>query len=330
MTDLSTKYLGFELSSPIVASASPLCKSVDNLVAMQNAGAGAIVLHSLYEEQINAEADELDERLSAGTESFAEALSYFPPQSSYRMTPEIYLGHVAAAKKALRIPLIASLNGTSKGGWLRYAKRLEEAGADAIELNIYAIPADADSDAAKVERGYVELVEAVAKAVKIPVAVKIGPYFTALLDVAKRFESAGAKGLVLFNRFYQPDLDLEALEVTHTLSLSSSTDLLLCLRWAAILHGRVKLDLAVTGGVHSAQDALKALMAGASVAMMTSALLTRGIDHIGNVRDGVSRWMVNHEYESVSQLRGAMSQKNVADPSAFERATYIKVLHSFR
>ncbi|MDX9722104.1 MAG: dihydroorotate dehydrogenase-like protein [Myxococcota bacterium] len=330
MADLSTQYLGLSLRSPLVVSSSPLCKTVENLRLMENAGAGAVVLHSLYEEQIIEEANELDERLSAGTESFAEALDYFPPASSYRMTPEIYLDHVAAAKKALSIPVIASLNGASNGGWVRYAKKLEDAGADALELNLYSIPADTAATAASVEKAYVELVGAVASSVKIPVAIKIGPFFTALLDVAKRFESAGAKGLVIFNRFYQPDLDIEALETSHTLNLSNSNDLLLRLRWAGILFGRVGLDLGITGGVHSASDAVKSVMAGASVAMMTSALLSRGIDHLATVRAGFDKWAENHEYESVAQMRGAMSQKNVADPTAFERATYIKVLNAFR
>jgi dihydroorotate dehydrogenase (fumarate) len=330
MTDLSTQYLGLSLRSPLVVSSSPLCKSLDNLRLMEAAGAGAIVLHSLYEEQIIDEANELDERLSAGTESFAEALDYFPPASAYRMTPELYLEYVQAAKKAVTIPIIASLNGSTNGGWVRYAKKLEAAGADALELNLYSIPADADSTAAKVEQGYVELVGAVASSVKIPVSVKIGPFFSALVDVVKRFEAAGAKGVVLFNRFYQPDLDLEALELSHTLNLSTSNDLLLRLRWAAILHGRVGVDLGVTGGVHSSVDALKSIMAGANVAMMTSALLSRGIGHISTVRDGMAKWMENHEYESVTQMRGAMSQKHVADPTAYERATYIKVLNGFR
>jgi dihydroorotate dehydrogenase (fumarate) len=330
MADLSTQYLGLSLRTPLVVSSSPLCKTVENLRLMENAGAGAIVLHSLYEEQIIEEADELDERLSAGTESFAESLDYFPPASSYRMTPEIYLDHVAAAKKAVNIPVIASLNGASNGGWVRYAKKLEDAGADALELNLYSIPADTAATAASVEKAYVELVGAVASSVKVPVAVKIGPFFTALLDVAKRFESAGAKGLVIFNRFYQPDLDIEALETSHTLNLSNSNDLLLRLRWAGILFGRVGLDLGITGGVHSPSDAVKSMMAGASVAMMTSALLSRGIDHLGTVRAGLEKWMDNHDYESVTQMRGAMSQKNVADSTAYERATYIKVLNAFR
>ena len=329
MIDLSTKYLGLALKNPLVVSASPLSEQIDNLRRMEEAGAAAVVLHSLFEEQITSESRELDAQLSHGTESFAESLTYFPDLSSYNLGPEAYLKHIASARKAVTIPVIGSLNGVSTGGWVKYAKRIEDAGAHALELNIYFIPTDPDLTGAQVEQVYADLVRDVVAAVRIPVAVKIGPAFSALAGFARRLERAGAAGLVLFNRFYQPDFDLENLEVVPSLTLSEPSELLLRLRWVAILFPHVRADLAVTGGVHSAGDVLKALMAGARVAMMTSALLKHGISHLATVRADLLRWMEEHEYASIREMQGSMSQRSVADPAAFERANYLKVLSSY-
>ena len=329
MIDLSTKYLGLVLKNPLVVSASPLSEQIDNLRRMEEAGAAAVVLHSLFEEQITSESRELDAQLSHGTESFAESLTYFPDLSSYNLGPEAYLKHIASARKAVTIPVIGSLNGVSTGGWVKYAKRIEDAGAHALELNIYFIPTDPDLTGAQVEQVYADLVRDVVAAVRIPVAVKIGPAFSSMAGVARRLERAGAAGLVLFNRFYQPDFDLENLEVVPSLTLSEPSELLLRLRWVAILFPHVRADLAVTGGVHSAADVLKALMAGARVAMMTSALLKHGISHLATVRADLLRWMEEHEYASIREMQGSMSQRSVADPAAFERANYLKVLSSY-
>ncbi len=329
MIDLATTYLGLSLRNPLVVSASPLCEDLDNLRRMEDAGAGAIVLHSLFEEQIERDSLDLNHYLSYGTECFAEALSYFPDMSGYNRGTEGYLDHVRRAKSAVGIPIIASLNGASLGGWVEYARKMEEAGADALELNIYQIPTDPATTCEQIEDGYVELVREVKKTVGIPVAVKLGPYFTALAHLARRLEEAGAGALVLFNRFYQPDFDLDNLLVTPALALSTPAELLLRLHWVAILFGQVRADLAVTGGVHSARDVLKTMMAGARVAMMTSALLKHGITHLAEVRDGLTAWMAEHEYESIRQMQGSMSRRSVADPGAFERANYMKVLRSY-
>ena len=327
--DLSTTYLGLTLSNPLVASASPLSEEIGNLRRLEDAGAGAVVLHSLFEEQIAVESHELDRFLSSGAESFAESLSYFPDMTAYNLGPEGYLEHIAQAKAALQIPVIASLNGTSPGGWTRYAKKIEEAGADALELNIYTVSTDPAVDAAQIEQTYCDLVAQVVAGLKIPVAVKLAPYFTAMASLAQRLEAAGAAGLVLFNRFYQPDFDLEALEVVPSLHLSTPHELLTRLHWVAILYGRIKADMAITGGVHTAQDVLKAMMAGAKVAMMTSALLKRGIEYLAQVRAELAAWMEEHEYESIRQMQGSMSQRSVAEPNAFLRANYLKVLSSY-
>jgi len=327
--DLSTTYLGLTLSNPLVASASPLSEEIGNLRRLEDAGAGAVVLHSLFEEQIAVESHELDRFLSSGAESFAESLSYFPDMTAYNLGPEGYLEHIAQAKAALQIPVIASLNGTSPGGWTRYAKKIEEAGADALELNIYTVSTDPAVDAAQIEQTYCDLVTQVVAGLKIPVAVKLAPYFTAMASLAQRLEAAGAAGLVLFNRFYQPDFDLEALEVVPSLHLSTPHELLTRLHWVAILYGRIKADMAITGGVHTAQDVLKAMMAGAKVAMMTSALLKRGIEYLAQVRAELAAWMEEHEYESIRQMQGSMSQRSVAEPNAFLRANYLKVLSSY-
>jgi dihydroorotate dehydrogenase (fumarate) len=329
MTDLSTYYLGRKLLSPLVASSSPLCKSITNLQKMEEAGAGAVVLHSLFEEQILAESESLDRFLNQGSDSYAEFSSPFPELGAYDIGPRSYLHHLGAAKKALRIPVIASLNGTSLGGWVRYARDMEDAGADAVELNIYFLPVSFETSGAQIEDDYCELVAAVKSQVRIPVAVKLGAYFTSLPHLAQRFESAGAGSLVLFNRFYQPDFDLETLEAAPTLQLSTSQELRLRLHAVALLSSRLDLDLAITGGVHTSDDAIKGILAGAHVVMMTSALLKHGIAHLREVTSGMTRWMEERDYSSVAQMRGAMSADSVAQPEVFQRANYLKVLGSY-
>ncbi len=326
--DLTTKYLGLKLKSPLVASASPLSEDIGKIRKLEDAGASAVVLHSLFEEQITVESMELDRHLSQG-ESYAESLSYFPDLNSYKIGPEAYLEHIAKAKAAVKIPIIASLNGSSTGGWIQYAEKMEQAGADALELNIYAVPTDPAIAAAEIEKLYCDLAREVRASVKIPVAVKMGPFFTAFVNFAHQLEHAGVDGLVLFNRFYQPDFDLEALEVIPSLQLSTPYESLLRLHWTAILYGRIKADLAITGGVHSSYDVLKAMMAGARVVMLASALLKRGIDHLKTIQSDMTAWMEEHEYESVQQMQGSMSQKAVANPNAFLRANYLKVLSSY-
>jgi len=327
--DMSTNYLGMKLRCPIVASPSPLTQFVGNIRQMEDAGVGAVVLHSLFEEQLQRESHQLDYYLSRHEESYAEALSYFPEMEEYKLGPDAYLELIRQSRNAVNIPVIASLNGVSAGGWVNYAKRIEEAGASALELNIYYIPTEADLSGAEVERMYVDLVKEVRKTIKIPLAVKLGPHFSAMVNVACQLDKAGADALVLFNRFYQPDFDLEKLEVTPNLVLSDPNELRLRLRWVAILFGRIQADMAVTGGVHSGEDALKCMMAGAKVAMMTSALLKRGIAHAGRVLAEMERWMEEHEYESVEMMQGSMSQRSVAEPAAFERANYMRVLGSY-
>jgi len=329
MTDLTTTYLGLALGNPLVASASPLCEDIDNIRRMEDAGAAAVVLHSLFEEQITFESQHLDRYLSQGTESFAESLTYFPNVGEYRLGPDEYLDHVSRAKAAVKIPIIGSLNGVSTGGWIRYARMIQEAGADALELNVYYIPTDPEMSSAQVEQIYLDLVRDVKATLRIPVAVKLGHAFTAMANMARRLDQAGADALVLFNRFYQPDLDLEKLEAVPRLTLSTSYELLLRLHWVAILYGRIKADLAVTGGVHTAQDVLKAMMSGARAAMMTSALLKNGIGHLTRVRADLIAWMEEHEYTSIRQMQGSMSYRSVAEPAAFERGNYMKVLSSY-
>ncbi|MGQ0603217.1 MAG: dihydroorotate dehydrogenase-like protein [Anaerolineales bacterium] len=335
MPDLSTTYLGLSLTSPLVPSPSPLCKSVDNLKRMEDAGAGALVLHSLFEEQINAEAHALDRFLTHGADSFAEALSYFPEPQTYRLTPAQYLEHIRTAKEAVQIPIIASLNGVSTGGWIRreaeaewvkYARLMQAAGADALELNLYFIPTDPDVFSETVEDMYADLLIDVKQTVDIPVAMKLGPYFSSLPNMVRRLERAGADGLVLFNRFYQPDLDIESLEVVSHALLSDSDDLRLPLRWIAILFGHTNIDLALSTGVHTAEDVIKGLMAGAQVTMMTSELLQRGIGRLREITAELKQWMDAHEYESVDQMRGSLSQKNIPFPAAYERAQYVKIV----
>ena len=329
MPDLTTKYLGLSLKNPLVASASPLSRKLDTVRHLEDAGAAAIVMYSLFEEQITHESQELDHYLERGTHSYAESLNYFPDLDHYNVGPELYLEHVRRVKAAVSIPVIGSLNGISSGGWVDYARKIEQAGADALELNIYYMPTDVDLSGAELEETYVQLVRDVRARVTLPIALKLSPFFTSLPHMAKRFVEAGANGLVLFNRFYQPDFDLEGLDVVPNLVLSTPHDLRLPLRWIAILYGRVAADLALTSGIHSASDILKAMMAGASVTMMASTLLMHGIDRLTYLLQTLNEWMEQHEYESIMQMRGSMSQQSVADPAAFERANYMKELNSF-
>jgi dihydroorotate dehydrogenase (fumarate) len=327
--DLSTAYLGLKLKNPLVASSSPLCQDVANVRRMEDAGAAAVVLHSLFEEQIEMESEDLDRFLMASSNVSAEATTELPEMIGPVMGPDAYLTHIQQCKQAVQIPIIASINGTSKGGWVTYSKQMQQAGADALELNIYNIPVDPELTGGELEQRYVELVQAVKAAVTIPVAVKLGPYFSTMANVAKKLDAAGADALVLFNRFYQPDFDLEALEVTPNLILSNSYELLLRLHWIGVLYGNVKADLALTGGVHSATDVVKAMMAGARVAMMTSALLKRGVSFLDTLQTELLVWLGEHEYDSIKQMQGSMSRNAVPQPKAFERANYMKVLGSY-
>ncbi len=328
--DLTTKYLGLNLKNPIVPSASPLSKTVDRVKKLEDAGASAVVVYSLFEEQIEHEANEFEHYMSYGTESFAEALSYFPMPEEYNLGPEEYLKHISNLKKAVNIPIIGSLNGVSKGGWMKYAKLIEEAGADALELNVYYIASNINDDGAKVEEIYIRDLRAIKSTVKIPVAIKLSPYFSSVGNIAKKLDEAGADGLVLFNRFYQPDIDLEKLEVVPNLELSTSYDLRLPLRWIATLYGKVKANLAATSGIHTYQDVLKAMMVGSDVAMVCSELLANGIDRITEILKEIEVWMEKNEYSSIDMMKGSMSQKSVADPAAFERANYMKALNSYK
>lgn len=331
MTDLSTTYLGLELANPLVAAASPLSKKIDRALSLEEAGIAAIVMYSLFEEQIVRESLELDHYLSRGANAFPEALSYLPDGGLYGISPEKYLNQVTGLKKALRVPIIGSLNGFSRGGWTSYARRIEEAGADALELNMYYLATDPNLSSSEIENMQVDLVAEVKAAIGIPLAVKISPFVTSIPNFAKRLIEAGANGLVLFNRFYQPDFDLEQLEVVHSLDLSTSADLRLPLRWISILYGKVNADLALTSGVHTSNDLLKSMMAGAQVAMIASEILWAGsVQRVRDILRHTQTWMQEHEYQSIRQMQGSMSQKAVKDPAAFERANYMKVLNSFR
>ncbi len=332
MPDLSTTYLGLNLSSPLVPSASPLSKSLDNIKRLEDAGAAAIVMYSLFEEQIDQESHHLDFCLTQGTESYAEALTYFPEPKEFNLTPDQYLNHIRRAKESASIPIIGSLNGVSSGGWIKYARKIQDAGADALELNMYFVPTDLSMRGDLIEDMYSDLLIDIKREITIPVAVKLSPFFTSIPHVARRLARDGAQGLVLFNRFYQPDLDLETLEVVPRPTLSNPHDpsaLRLPLTWIGILYGRIEVDLALTSGVHSAEDALKGLMAGATVTMMASELLQNGIPRLAEIRADMIRWMEEHEYVSVAQMRGSMSQKSVAFPAAFERAQYMKAITSY-
>jgi len=327
--DLTTNYLGLKLRTPLVVSASPLSEDIDNIKRMEDAGAAAVVLYSLFEEQLRRDRLELNQNMERGTGSFAESLTYFPEPEEYHLGPEEYLKHIAKAKKATQLPVIASLNGSSVGGWTQYAKLIQQAGADAIELNIYYIPTDLDLSGAEVEQTYLDILKAVKSEVTIPVAVKLSPFFSNFANMSKQLDDAGADGLVLFNRFYQPDIDLEALEVRPNILLSTPMAMRVPLRWIALLYGRVQADLAATSGVHRASDALKMLMAGADVTQLCSVLIRHGINQIRLIEQDLVMWMEAHDYLSVEQLRGSLSQKNSDDPSAFERAQYMRAISSF-
>ena len=328
--DLTTKYLGMTLKNPLVPSASPLSKEIDSIKKLEDAGAAAIVLYSLFEEQIDFESQELDYFLTRGTNSFAEALSYFPETDDYYRGPEAYLEHIQAAKKATDIPVIASLNGVSTGGWIDYAKKIEQAGADALELNVYFLATDPGMEGRQIENQYNVILKAVKSNVKIPVAVKIGTSFSSISRMALELQDNGADGLVMFNRFYQPDLDLENLEVKPGVILSTSNDLRIPLRWTAILRDKLKISIAGTTGVHTAMDALKLIAAGANVAQMCAALLQNGPAYLGKVLSDMEKWLEEKEYANLGVLQGSMSQKAVEDPASFERANYMKALNSFK
>ena len=327
--DLSTNYLGLQLKNPVVPSSSPLMRKVDNIKRMEDAGASAVVLHSLFEEEIRQAGNMLDHYLNYGADSFWEALSYFP-DVEFRIGPDEYLDHLRKVKAAVSIPVIGSLNGVSTGGWIEYAKKIQDAGADALELNMYYLAADTSQSSAEVEKMYLDLVRAVRASVHIPIAIKMGHQFSAFANMAQQLDQAGANGLVIFNRFYEPDIDLDELEIVPDVKLSTAYDLRIRLRWVAILYGRVKADLALTGGVHAAADVLKAMMAGAKIAMMTSALLEHGTAYVKTVLNNLEHWMQEHEYESIQQMQGSMSYKSVAQPSAFERANYMRMLRSYQ
>lgn len=326
MIDLSTTYLGLKLRTPLVASASPLSQEIDSIRRLEDAGASAIVLYSLFEEQLRQEQAELEHRLDAGTNSFAEAATFFPQPGEFRLGPEGYLKHIDQAKKAVTIPIIASLNGSSVGGWTQYARQIESAGADALECNIYFLPTDPELSSSDVEQRYIDIVNAVKSVVSIPVAVKISPFFSNMANMAKRFDEAGANALVLFNRFYQPDVNIEELEIEPNVLLSTPQALRLPLTWIGILYGRIRAHLAATSGVHGHEDVIKLLMVGADVTMLCSTLLRNGIGHIRQIERGLVDWMREHEYASVQQMKGSMSQVRCADPGAFERAQYMKAV----
>ncbi len=328
--DLSTTYMGLKLNNPIVPSASPLSESVDSVKRMEDAGAAAVVCYSLFEEQITHESGELDHYLSYGTEMYAEATSYFPEPEEFKLTPYEYLDHIANLKKAVKIPVIGSLNGVSAGGWVKYAKNIEDAGADGLELNVYYIPTNPNLAGSEIENMYIDTLKTVKENVKIPVAVKLSPYFSSMSNMAKRLDKAGADALVMFNRFYQPDFDLEKLEVVPNLMLSTNWEMRLPLRWISILYGNINASLALTSGVHSSEDIIKVMMAGGDVAQICSELLMKGTSRIKDLLEGVENWMRENEYESIDMMKGSMSQKKVGEPAAFERANYMKTLQSYK
>lgn len=329
--NLTTTYMGLKLKHPLIASASPLSRSADQIKRLEDAGAAAVVMFSLFEEQIKHESNTLAHFQEHGTESFAEALSYFPQiDQPFKLSSDQYLETLHQASRACQIPILGSLNGITTEGWIRYARKMQEAGAAGIELNVYSIAANPTLPGAAVEQRYLDVLKAVKYAVDVPVALKLSPFFSSMAHMARQFDQAGADALVLFNRFYQPDLDLEALEVVPNLQFSTPFEIRLPLMWIALLYGKIKASLAATSGVHSGLDALKYLMAGADVVMTTSALLQHGVSHLRTLLQQVREWMESHEYESVSQMKGSMSQRNVTDPSAFERANYIKVLESYK
>lgn len=328
--DLTTQYMGMTLRTPIVPSASPLSDDLDNLKRMEDAGAAAVVLHSLFEEQLTLEKYELLHHLTQGTESYAESLTFFPEPEEFVMGPEGYLEQICRAKEAVDIPIIASLNGKSLGGWTDFAKQMEQAGADALELNVYFVPTDMSMRSSEVEQTYIDILRAVKTAVTIPVAMKTTAFFSNFANMAKRLEDEGVDALVLFNRFYQPDINLETLEISPHTILSTAFDLRVPLTWIGILYGRIKADFAATRGIYSGQDAIKMIMAGANVTQVCSALFKHGIEHLRVIEREMRQWMEEREYESVRQMRGSMSQKNCPDPSAFERVQYMRAIQSYR
>jgi len=330
MIDLSTTYLGLKLKNPLVASASPLSEKVEIVKKLEEAGISAIVMYSLFEEQIIHESLELDHFLFYGSEISAEFNTFYPQSGKYTLKADAYIEALKKIKQAVSIPVIGSLNGVSTGGWIKYAKKIEDAGADALELNLYFLPTDPALTASKIEENYITLVQDVRNSINIPLSVKLSPFFTAIPNISKRLVEAGANGLVLFNRFYQPDFDLETLDVAPSLVLSTSNELRLPLRWIAILYGHINADLALTSGIHTAEDVIKASMAGASVAMMASELLAKGINRVPVILGDLEKWMTRHEYESIKQMKGILSQKSGKEPAAFERANYMKVLNSFK
>ena len=330
MADLTTRYLDMELRTPLVASASPLSQEVSGVRQLEDEGASAVVLYSLFEEQLRRESLELHHFLSAGTESYPESLSYFPEPPEFRLGPEEYLDHIRKIKDAVQIPIIASLNGCSAGGWIDYATKIQEAGANAIECNIYWIVTDFDMTSAEVEQHYLDILWAVKAAVHIPIAVKLSPFFSNVGNMCKRLDAVGADALVLFNRFYQPDIDLETLDMKPNVLLSTPQSMRLPLTWIGILYGRIKANLAATGGVHGAEDAIKLLMVGANVTMLCSTLLRHGVKHLRTIEQGICEWMDAHDYESVKQMQGSMSQLHCPDPSAFERAQYMRAVNSMQ
>lgn len=327
--DMTTEYLGLTLQNPLVVSSNPLSESLSNICRMEDCGASAVVLGSLFEEQLSLESRALDSDLSRGTESFPESLTYLPDFKDYRTGQDQYLVHILKAKRAVSIPILASINGVTPGGWVQFARDVESAGADAIELNTYSLATDPLLPGSVLETQLIDVVGEIHRSIRIPIAVKLSPQFTSIPHLATRLAKAGARGLVLFNRFYQPDFDIENLNVTPHITLSSSNELLLRLHWVAILYGNVRADLAITGGVHTVQDALKGVMAGASVTMLASALLSDGIECLKPIHAGMLRWMVDHEYKSIRQMRGALSRVAVPDPSPFERGNYIRTLSSY-
>lgn len=329
MVALNTSYLGLKLNNPIVASASPLSQNSETVKQLEETGVSAVVMYSLFEEQIIRESIKLHEDLTRGVEHYAEALTYFPEVGRYTIGPDAYVQQIQKTKKEVKIPVIGSLNGISTGGWTEYAKRIESAGADALELNVYDVATNPDLDSSQLEKQYINLIAEIRKNIKIPLAIKLSPFFTSLPNFVKKLVENGADGLVLFNRFYQPDFDLEELEVVPNLVLSTSKDLRLPLRWIAILYGRIRTDFALTSGVHTSDDVLKALMAGASVTMIASEFLMNGIERARDIINGLTNWMEKNQYDSVDQMKGSMSQQAVADPAAFERANYVKVLNSY-
>jgi dihydroorotate dehydrogenase (fumarate) len=330
MTDLSTTYMGIPLKNPIVPSASSLSAELDTIKRLEDAGAAAVTLPSLFEEQIDFEAESLSYFLEQGTYSYAESLTYFPPLKEFRRGPKEYVEHIRKACEAVDIPIIASLNGISPGGWTDYARQFQDAGAAAVELNIYYVPTKSQMTGEDVEQLHLSIVEEVKQRITVPVAVKLSPFFSSLPNIATRLDAVGANALVLFNRFYQPDLDIEALEACPRLVLSTSDEMRLPLRWIAILYGNIKASLALTTGIHTAEDVLKAVMAGADVANVCSVLLQEGVDKIGRLLRGVTTWMDEHEYQSISEMKGTLSLQSVPDPAAFERANYMKVLKSYK